>query len=64
MKAQAVRLADVFLVGPLMIYAASKLPRREDKAAAALGVAGIATVIYNGRNFILTNRETDGGKEV
>lgn len=64
MKTQTIRLLDVFFVGPLMVYAADKLPKEQETAAKLLAVVGVATVLYNGRNFILTNRETDGGKEV
>lgn len=51
MKTQAIRLADVFALGPFMVYAACK-----DKLTAnerfVLGLSGIATILYNGANFI------------
>lgn len=50
-KAQAVRLLDVWALGPLMVYVAladagEPLPRL------ALLAAGAATVTYNGRNYL------------
>jgi hypothetical protein len=49
MKSQAVRIADVIFIGPFMIYASSKL-KGQDKTI-MLGL-GIATIIYNGLNFL------------
>jgi hypothetical protein len=50
-KAQNVRLLDVFLVGPLAILATvADLPR---SAKLALAFIGAATVTYNGRNWML-----------
>jgi hypothetical protein len=60
-KTQAVRLGDVVLLGPLMIYAASsgadcyypseELGRRR-AVSWALAAAGGATITYNARNFL------------
>jgi hypothetical protein len=49
MKTQLVRIADVAFIGPFMIYAATKLKGNDKAIMAALGVA---TIIYNGINFI------------
>ena len=49
MKSQTVRLADVYLIAPFMIYAAGKLKGNNQKIMLALG---FATLIYNGLNFI------------
>ena len=51
-KTQAVRLADVFFIGPVMIYAAGKLPEREKTLGLVLGLLGVATVLYNARNYL------------
>ncbi len=66
-KARGVRLVDVWVLGPLMIYAATREERRpgvtlwslegpEDQAAhfarMALAAAGAATITYNGRNLL------------
>jgi hypothetical protein len=50
-KTQGVRLVDVFLLGPLMIYSASQLPQRNKAARAALLFFGVTTVLYNLHNF-------------
>ena len=50
-KSQAVRLLDVFVLGPGMIYA-SKFKGPPDWIRFALLVTGIATIIYNGRNYL------------
>lgn len=50
-KSQAVRLLDVFVLGPVMILAGTRL-RGPDKALGAVMVAvGVGTVLYNARNW-------------
>lgn len=52
MKPQAVRLADVFLLGPFMVWYGLRTSR--DVAgwqSTAMVVAGLATIAYNWRNF-------------
>lgn len=51
-KTQAVRLVDVFLLGPFMVYAATLLPRDHQLTRLVLAGAGIATVLYNGQNYL------------
>jgi hypothetical protein len=51
MKPQAVRLADVFFIGPFMIYAAGKSKLSKADRATLIGL-GIATILYNGINYI------------
>jgi len=46
---QAVRLVDVFLLGPVMIRASRNLP---GAAGSFLAIAGIATIIFNGVTFL------------
>jgi hypothetical protein len=48
-KAQWVRVLDVFLLGPLMVYGARRMPR--GPAALALGVFGVTTILYNAVNY-------------
>jgi len=48
-KTQLVRILDVVFIGPFMIYAANKL-KGQDKTI--LKGLGIATIIYNGINYI------------
>lgn len=53
-KSQGVRLVDVFLLGPFMVYAATLLPRDQQLARVILAGSGVATVLYNGRNYLAT----------
>lgn len=49
-KSQLLRLIDVFVLGPFMIYAAMQ----KDPPAllrAGLAIAGVATILYNARNY-------------
>lgn len=50
-KAQEVRLLDVFIIGPLMIWGGAVLGRRHPVAGLILAVSGVATVGYNARNY-------------
>ena len=45
---QAVRLVDVFLLGPVMIRASRNLP---GPAGSFLAIAGVATIVFNGVTF-------------
>lgn len=47
-KSQAVRLADVFFVGPVMVIGGVRLG---GVLGNVLAVLGIATVLYNGKNY-------------
>jgi hypothetical protein len=49
MKAQWVRLADVFFVGPLMIVGGRRL---RGSLGDALGLLGVLTIVYNGVNYL------------
>ena len=55
MKSQTVRLVDVLLLGPFMVWAAGArtLP---PWARLLLGVAGVATIAYNARNYSALRR--------
>ena len=50
-KGQAIRLVDVWLLGPALVYVATQ-QRRSDYRLFLLA-AGIATIVYNGRNYLL-----------
>ena len=58
MKAQAVRVADVLVIGPAMIAGGSVVYKHaySDGAGRALGAflifAGVGTMIYNGNNWL------------
>ncbi len=47
-KTQAIRLADVFFIGPVMIVGGLKLTGVLGKT---LVVLGVATILYNAKNY-------------
>lgn len=49
MKGQWIRLLDVFFIGPYLIYSGQKLTQTDKTILQAIG---IATIIYNGLNYI------------
>ena len=56
MKSQEVRLLDIFVLGPFMVwYAAQKTT--PPWAKAVMGLSGIATILYNGRNYLRASGE-------
>jgi hypothetical protein len=56
-KSQAVRLVDVFLIGPVCIYAGVKYYNTLPKwLGVSLITIGAATVIYNSRNYLINQR--------
>lgn len=54
-KSQAVRLVDVFLLGPFMLWAAGRL-EAPPWARTTLAAAGALTILYNGRNYLEGSR--------
>lgn len=58
-KSQAVRLADVFFIGPVMIAGGLKLDGWLGKTLAVLGVA---TILYNAKNYTERARMDSGVK--
>ncbi len=50
-KTQYIRLADVFLIGPLMIYF-SQAKDYSDISKGAMLAFGIGTILYNGYNYL------------
>jgi uncharacterized membrane protein len=54
-KSQQVRLIDVFLLGPFMIYM-SKAKKPDQTSRAVLAFFGAATIWYNWKNY-RTNKE-------
>jgi len=51
-KSQAVRVLDVILIGPVMAWAATRLPKEDAPVAWLLGAMAVATVVYNARNYL------------
>jgi len=56
-KSQWVRLADVFLIAPFLGYVAYSCKGLSQVQRTALYGIAVATLVYNGRNFILTQKE-------
>lgn len=56
MKAQSVRLLDVFVFGPVMLWAGLQRGALPPWARHALIALGIGTVVYNGRNYLAIER--------
>lgn len=52
MKAQAIRLVDVFALGPFMVWAGAQRTALPDWARYVLIASGIGTVAYNARNYL------------
>jgi len=62
-KTQLIRLADVFFIGPVMIHGGRRLAKHEEPVLGGiLALLGIATIVYNGKNWIKQNRIDSGGK--
>ncbi len=54
-KTQAVRVADVLLIGPLMGLGGMALRKKNPLLGSGLVLLGIGTTIYNARNYTSTN---------
>ena len=60
-KSQVVRLVDVFVIAPICVYAGVKYYNTMPKwLSISLISIGVATAIYNGRNY-MTNHKNDKG---
>ena len=52
-KSQAVRLIDIFILGPFLIFYALKTrPQATMEEFAVLMIIAILTIIYNGYNYV------------
>lgn len=51
MKTQGIRLVDVFLLGPAMIWIGAT-HKEQPFAGMLLALSGIATIVYNGENYL------------
>jgi hypothetical protein len=50
---QYIRLADVFVIAPILVYTGAKYYKQlPNYLAIALIVIGVATFIYNGNNYL------------
>jgi len=61
MKTQTIRLIDVFVLGPFMIWAGYEIAKKKDFAGMVMAGAGVATMAYNWKNY--KQVENDGRLE-
>ena len=54
-KYQSIRLVDVFILAPSMIYA-STFTQIPDYVRLILFVSGVATLVFNGNNYMDINK--------
>lgn len=59
-KPQYVRLIDIFVLGPALLYTATILPKNRPLLRAFMVVAGAGTVYYNARNYLTIRRLAAG----
>ena len=57
-KTQNIRLVDVFALGPFMIWFGFKAKNINDSARLIMILSGVATIVYNGINYI-KNKELE-----
>lgn len=59
---QIIRLIDVFAVGPALIYAGTSCKDMKPIIKIFLITTGIATIVFNGRNYLkIKNNGTNTG---
>lgn len=56
LKGQQVRLVDVFVLGPFMVWFADQAHGVPQWARTTMAVAGLATIVYNGANYLEARR--------
>ena len=60
-EAQLIRILDVLVIGPAMLYAASEV--KNPILGAVLAISGAATAYYNGRNWLLVNQSMKNNQQ-
>lgn len=62
-KGQLIRLADVFFIGPFLIYVGFKQGISKSDKYLLIGI-GVATIAYNAYNFIeIYNKDRKDGND-
>lgn len=51
-KSQAIRLLDILILAPFLIYAGVKKSTLPNYIRTGLVITGVATALYNGRNYL------------
>jgi hypothetical protein len=59
-KSQEVRLLDVFLLGPFMVWFGARAQDVPPWARQAMILSGVATIAYNGTNYLKIEAERRG----
>lgn len=57
MKTQTIRIFDVLLIGPLMVWAGEELAHDKPIRGHGLALLGVATIFYNARNYLKVDAE-------
>ncbi len=52
-KGQGVRLLDIFVLGPFMIWFGVEAKGLNQMSKNTMIAAGISTIVYNARNFLI-----------
>lgn len=60
-KSQDLRIIDVVALGPFMVWYGATAKGMPDWARAAMVISGIATIAYNGANY-LARRDYDAAR--
>jgi hypothetical protein len=55
-KSQNIRVLDVLVIGPVMIYAGAKSKDLPTWARSALILFGACTIYYNAKNYIINHK--------
>lgn len=63
-KPQALRLWDVFFLGPFLIYAGTRKSGFHPIVKKGLIISGVMTMAYNGSNYILNEKRKASGTVV
>ena len=50
-KTQEVRLFDVFIIGPFLMYMGMKSGKMTSNEQIILALFGLGTILYNGKNY-------------
>jgi hypothetical protein len=59
-KSQAVRLYDVFLLAPFLLYVGYKAKGITQLQRYGVYFIGITTILYNGRNYLKNKQRKNG----
>lgn len=59
MKTQTVRLIDVFVLGPYLIFLGNKQEKLTPFQRNILVLTGAATIVYNGVNYLRIAKDGD-----